>query len=357
MDENLSEYECHLSDEILNDESEYVDRKYLRLIGPKCFSLVPEPQESSLINNCHLKNINAPYNLKKFNEPRDPPIIVGKLKYPHIFENLDISVVDALVKVPGDDVYHLPVELADVQEALQMAINYFHANNPDATKDYYCYLRPSSCVVPPMACQRYKAMHADGLLGARHRDNQGQWTKKLSYNFIIFNSMPTEFFVQSLDVSHLDIAKHDFCKFFEKKVNVSPSADVNPFELALFDGYTIHRSPINKSGSPISRKFLTITFASYLYDGGGSTINEYFRDIYPPPVHYCREHLSWLGSHEQHETAQRKMEKKRQAVERTHQNIDEAVRRGVTRWGRSKIMIVGEGRAGYFQTIIAYMAR
>lgn len=100
--------------------------------------------------------------------------------------------------------------------------------------------------------------------------------------------------MQSVDVAPLDVATHDFTKFFEK--NVDKSKALTPqkaYQLACFDGYTLHRSPINRTDQRVLRKFVTINFAPYLYDGWG-TINLHFREVYQTPVYYCREMLAWL---------------------------------------------------------------
>ena len=124
-----------------------------------------------------------------------------------------------LVKKAGEETYNIPVEMNCLRETIQMAIDFFHANHPDAARDFYCYVRPSCTIIPPEGCQRYKWIHADGLLGSKHRNPDGSFNKKLSYNCTIFNQLPTEFFIQSVDVSGLNVDMHDYTKFFEKIVD------------------------------------------------------------------------------------------------------------------------------------------
>ena len=199
-----------------------------------------------------------------------------------------------LVKKAGEETYNIPVEMNCLRETIQMAIDFFHANHPDAARDFYCYVRPSCTIIPPEGCQRYKWIHADGLLGSKHRNPDGSFNKKLSYNCTIFNQLPTEFFIQSVDVSGLNVDMHDYTKFFEKIVDKSRVlTPQRPYEMACFDGYTLHRSPINHTDQSVHRKFVTVNFAPYLYDGWG-TMNLHYREIYKTPVYYCREMLAWL---------------------------------------------------------------
>ncbi|CAM9759797.1 unnamed protein product, partial [Ectocarpus fasciculatus] len=247
-----------------------MDVDYAYSLGADCFSLAPKDQPALKECNCHLDNMGSIYAEDKYNEKRDPPIVVGKLQQPQQFDKLDFSAVDVLIKTAGEDTYNVPVELSCLQETIQMAIDFFHANHPAAARDFYCYVRPSSTVIPPSGCQRYKWIHADGLLGMKHKNSDGTYNKKLSYNFTVFNELSTEFFIQPLDVSSLDVCTHDYTKFFEQNVDKSKAiAPQKSYEMACFDGYTLHRSPINRTDQVVHRKFVTVNFAPYLYDGWG----------------------------------------------------------------------------------------
>ena len=285
------EYGFGLSPEALADKNEYVDRKEVSSVGSQCLTLTPSTMKPSPVDNCHLKNMSEQYSESKFNEKRDPPVIIGSLQLPDEFNKLQMSCLDVLLKVSGEVEYYLPTELQCLKEVVQMVIDYFHTNHPNA-KDYYCYMGPSSCEMPINACQRFKGIHADGLLGTRHRDANGKVNQKCNYLFSVFNKLPTEYFIQSMDVSTLDVGRHDYTKYFNKNVSVEATRPQLPYQVAMSDAYTLHRSPVNHTGAPIHRIFVHFDFVPYRFDGAKYTINQHFAGTYPDKVHYSRRALS-----------------------------------------------------------------
>eukprot|EP00603_Paraphysomonas_imperforata_P013924 CAMPEP_0114484738 /NCGR_PEP_ID=MMETSP0104-20121206/19582_1 /TAXON_ID=37642 ORGANISM="Paraphysomonas imperforata, Strain PA2" /NCGR_SAMPLE_ID=MMETSP0104 /ASSEMBLY_ACC=CAM_ASM_000202 /LENGTH=181 /DNA_ID=CAMNT_0001660823 /DNA_START=9 /DNA_END=551 /DNA_ORIENTATION=- len=163
-----------------NNPLEYVDREYLQIFNGNCFSLIPHclpPPDEKVRESCHVRNMGTVYSVDKFNEQRDPPLSIGKV-CPDTFEKLNISVVDLLVKVAGDDVYYIPDELLPLKATLQLAIDFFHSHNASAMGSYYCTVRTSCCLIPPNGIQRFKAIHADGVLGPRYQDHRGNYHRK-----------------------------------------------------------------------------------------------------------------------------------------------------------------------------------
>lgn len=182
-----NEYNLGVPEEVLSDHFDYMDVDYAYSLGETCFRLEPRVGPPSGEQSCHLRNMNSMYSEEKYGEARDPPLLVGELQFPEVFEELSFSAVDVLIKRAGDNTYHVPVEMSCLREGIQLAADFFHSNNPDAARDFYCYVRPSTTAVPPQGCQRYKWIHADGLLGPKHRNADGSFNKKLSYNFTLFN--------------------------------------------------------------------------------------------------------------------------------------------------------------------------
>ena len=173
-------------------------------------------------NNCHLRNLNTYYHPKGFNESRDPPLHVGNLHDHEAFHKVEISVEELLIKNIGEEEYHVPVELRGFQEVIEMGINFFHHHiGGSLAKDYCCYVTTTEGIVPPNCVQRFKAIHADGLLGAKHRRDDGTYSHKLSYHMNLCSNLPTNFYIQALDVAALNPSIHDFCKYFEKHVDIN----------------------------------------------------------------------------------------------------------------------------------------
>lgn len=244
------------------------------------------------LSSCHVGNVDSVFSTSKFNDKRHPPATIGRVESEITFstpscddsDDDDIkhnSAEDLLIKVKGSGEYHLPVEVAQFEEALQKIVDVFHACTPNAASDYYCYLSFISGVVPPDYHQRFKAIHTDGFVGAKHMDASGNYTALSDTIFTVCDILPTEFFVQSIDVSALDPQIHDYCKYFEKNVTVKPQCCQKPYEIAMFDAYTLHRSPLNNTGSSLQRTFLRINFTPRFYDNKLATRNlSSFADVY-----------------------------------------------------------------------------
>jgi len=245
--------------------------------------------------SCHLDTVDELFDMDNFAKKRDCPISLGYLENPDLFtQQCKIPAAeDMLIKCKGSEKYLLPNELSQFSEAVQKAVNCFHSITPRAN-DYYCYLSVITMETPPGSYQSFKTIHADGLLGSKHLDANGKFTKKVPIFFSVASVFPTEFFVQSIDVSRLSTDVHDYSKFFNAKVDVDAWSP-KPFEMVMWDGYTLHRSARNDSSSPVKRTFLRIEYSDRLYDSKGATQNEAFKSIQPHLVHYGRPFLSACG--------------------------------------------------------------
>jgi hypothetical protein len=235
---------------------------------------------------CHEANIDQVFSIDKFSDPRDPPVVVGKLKDKITFSTVNNAVQcveDLLLKVAGSEEYHLPCELIQFEEALRIIVSSFHSYTPNAISDYYCYLSCTSGVVPPTFHQRFKTIHADGLLGDKHRDPvTGKYSLQSDTIFTVCDALPTEFFVQSIDVSTLNPEVHDYNKYFLKHIDETTAQVYHkPYEITMFDAYALHRSPQNETAQDVYRNFLSINFTPRLYDNKHATRNlAAFKDLY-----------------------------------------------------------------------------
>jgi len=245
--------------------------------------------------SCHLDTVDEVFVMENFSKRRDRPVSLGCLEDHDLFvQPCEVPATeDMLIKLKGSETYMLPTELSQFTEPVQKAVNCFHAITPHA-KDYYCYVSVITMLTPPGSYQSFKTIHADGLLGSKHRDVKGNYSKKVPIFFSVASAIPTEFFVQSIDVSRLSTDVHDYSKFFNAKVDVDAWSP-KPFELVMWDGYTLHRSARNDSSSTIKRTFLRIEYSDRLYDSDGATQNEAFKGVQPQLVHYGRPFLSACG--------------------------------------------------------------
>ena len=246
--------------------------------------------------SCHLRNLGSVFSLSRFSEPRDAPLVVGRVADPAAFSAPCSGAMDLLICPAGADAALLPTELAQFEQPISLALSTFHSLLPDA-RAYNAYVQVLSGVVPPGMTQRPRAIHADGFQGARQLDASGRHHLPLGYNFLAFSALSTEFYPAPLDVTALHLERHDFCKYFDAQLADAVPVRAQPFELLMFDGYCLHRSPANPTPAPISRVLLNISFSQQLFDSAANTLHAAFKGLYPKQLatHPCR-FLSFKGA-------------------------------------------------------------
>ena len=235
-------------------------------------------------HTCHLRNVDTVFSMSKFGDERDAPLVVGSVSEPDTFTKPCVSAMDLLIRPAGRIDALLPRELAQFEQPVSLAIRTFDALVPNSSR-YYVYVQVFSGVVPPGKTQRPRSIHADGFQGKRQLDENGQYHFAVGYNFLVVNAQPTEFFPYPVDVSGLDLERHDFCKCFNARLALSKPVVGRPFELAMFDGYSLHRSPANASDSALPRTLLNISFSQQLFDSAANTLNAAFETSYSPVLY------------------------------------------------------------------------
>ncbi len=131
-------------------------------------------------------------------------------------------VEELLIKVSQSDESYLPIELAAVKDALHMAINAFHEACPSAKNEFYCYATTSCGIIPENCHQRFQSIHSYGLMGHKHLTLEGDCNLKSITVFCVSNLLPTEFFVEAVDIQSLDLLSCDAAKYFDKTVASCP---------------------------------------------------------------------------------------------------------------------------------------
>lgn len=142
-----------------------------------------------------------------------------------------------------------------------------HSLNPQADR-YHCYLTYTSGIVPPTSVHRSiaKHIHCDGFVGARHAPG----SVDVDYIFSMSSCLPTVHYPTSMETSGLDLAKDDFCRFFEHHADEG-STYQGAYEMSLMDGYALHRSPTNHLPYPVHRHFLRLIYSTRSYSDGQTT--------------------------------------------------------------------------------------
>lgn len=236
-------------------------------------------------DTCHLRNIGTTFSMSKFAHQRDAPLVVGCVSDPATFSKPCVGAMDLLIRPAGTAVASLPTELAQFEQPVCLALETFDALSPNASS-YYVYVQVFSGDVPPGKTQRPRSIHADGFQGKRQLNENGEHHLAVGYNFLVVDAQPTEFFPYPVDVSDLDLERHDFCKCFNTRLASSKPVVGRPFELVMFDGYSLHRSPANASHVTLPRTLLNVSFSQQLFDSAANTLNAAFEAIYPPVMHH-----------------------------------------------------------------------
>ena len=301
----------------------------------------PEQHSRSTPSCCHLRTIGTIYDPKEFAMPRDPPLSLGFLRARDVFARpCSIArVEDLLLKLPNSSTYALPLELAQFEEALQLAVDAFHRHVPDAS-GYHCYLSCSTMDVPAGGCQRFGCVHADGVLGSKHRGADGRYTREVSTFVSVASALPTVYHVVPVDVAALDPAADDYSAAFATRLaGRAPSPCQRPFELALWDGYTLHCSPPNAGAAPARRIFCRVEFCHRLYDDATNTRSACFAAAYPPPVAYPPRYLAFMGGggwtahaiQQEHQRREKEARRKKTLTRKRWARLRGAVHSGVMR--------------------------
>lgn len=306
--DNDSVWRIGISDEdlisLIATEAVTADDHVTKAIGHNGhFSLFADKENGKDIeSSCHSRSINQKYSPSDFSLHREAPTHVSMLSDRNSFSRTCAitAVEDLLIKIPGSNEYKVPVELTQFSEAVTLAVDTFHRMCPDATNNYYCYISCISLNTPVGASQSFHTIHADGLLGAKHRNPEtGEYTTEVPIFFSVCDALPTEFFPCSVSIDHLDPERHDFSKWFNYAVLKSESScqpvQPRPYELVLWDGYSLHRSATNCSEHSVHRTFMRLEFSTRLYDAIEASLNIAFAHVFDQRCSYGRRFLSSCG--------------------------------------------------------------
>ncbi len=214
------------------------------------------------------KTCNQIFDLKNFSIPRTP-IILENFEY--LFKNdsfnKDLRVLDMPIKFPNSDV-KIPEICKPYLDIISKTLKYEWLANPEFKK-YHCYLTIDNSYVERGLTQRNEGCHVDGFQGARIK-------KKVvsDRSYVLVSDFPTEFYCQKWDVSHLDPAKHNFFKEFDKQAKEEYKYVPEVKNLILMDAYTVHKAGVATENK--RRAFVRISFSVRKFDRLGNTHNPLF---------------------------------------------------------------------------------
>jgi hypothetical protein len=218
--------------------------------------------------------LNKPFDLGEFAIPRRP-LSLGVLSPDEqtLFVERGIAprVLDLPIKFPGS-AFCVPREFAQFIPVIQKVADHELALNPLAYDEYYCYMTTEEGWVEAGELQREAPCHVDGFQGAR-------WEPKVrgNHTYTVSDVLPTVYYPQPFETSHLDPAKHDFFWDFNRQVAATNSAHAwrpKEFELTLMDCYSVHRG--DAARKRVHRTWLRLSFEVRIFDRLGNAHNPLF---------------------------------------------------------------------------------
>lgn len=245
-------------------------------ISPDPKNLPPDvvvPTDSPVI-----KDLNTVWDTSKFLVPRKPVRIcqlsedeLKEFSTPGVARTLDMPI-----KFPGSQ-FRIPNSLRQFNKVIEFVAAYEAMVNKDCYDEYYCYLTVDQGFVEPDTLQREAPCHVDGFQGARWNPKT-----KINHTYVIGDSIPTTYYVQPFDLSHLDEAVHNF--FWEMNNIVAKTKAAHAYqpeagELSLMDAYCVHRG--SEAQVRTFRTWVRLSFEVRVFDRLGNAHNPLFKYDWP----------------------------------------------------------------------------
>ena len=260
--------------------------------------------------NSNLDSIDGEFDLGRLEPPKSDPVIVDQIVDRDAFcsghdkEEAAAAVnegttaaafqcQDMMIKAPGQNVL-VPQELAlTVHEFLVKSVTHFSMHS-QAFHEYFAYLTVNVGMVPPWGTQRRPGLHADGFFSHKHsplvQGRRGSETNEIIY--LACSAVPPVFYVQDDFgglVHELDREHHDFWVAMATRTTHKPKASVvQPFDIAMMDGYCPHAVATHRSLTAIPRTFVRLMFSKQPYALEGNTRNPHFAPMYQ------RDNWNWV---------------------------------------------------------------
>jgi len=243
-------------------------------IYPDCNKVLSISDSDRKKHQCHFDNIGKLFDYNAFSKPRHPPLPIGFLNnqkdFDFPFRSDTPQAQDMPIAFPSINSksyeYRLPASYSNLSELVQKVANIWCQLEANA-HEYFAYLTISHSEVPSWVAQRRPTIHCDGFQSSRIEPKL-----KGEYAFVVSNTLPTSFYVESFDVSNLDPSRDNFFTAFNQQSKCDPINYQN-YEIVMMDPYCMHTPIINSSDETITRTFARIIFSTREYDRLGNTHN------------------------------------------------------------------------------------
>lgn len=229
---------------------------------------IPSKEQSPIISD-----LNTIWDRDKFLTPR-VPVSLGFLteEEMRVFSSPNaIRTLDMPIKFPGSN-FRIPDSLSQFRDVIQRVANYEAAVNKECYDEYYCYITIDQSNVRPSTLQREAPCHVDGFQGARWNPKT-----KINHSYVMSDHIPTAYYVQPFDLSHLDEERHNFFWEMNKIVAETKSKHVwypKEGEISLMDSYCVHRG--SEATEPVFRTWIRLSFEVRIFDRLGNAHNPLF---------------------------------------------------------------------------------
>ncbi len=208
--------------------------------------IVEFDEKTRKFHKCHFENLGRIFDYAKFNEPRHPPVCVGRIECKQEFDEpflIDtLQAQDMPIAFPTGNLdlyeYRIPLEYSNLREVIQKVANVWHSLQKDSHL-YYSYLSVSFGEVSPWTAQRRPLIHCDGFQSKRIEPKEPG-----EYTFVVSNALPTVYYIESFDVSHLDPVVDDFFMAYSRETSTEPLDCQKPYDIMMMDPYCLHAAVV-----------------------------------------------------------------------------------------------------------------
>lgn len=242
----------------------------------KGFEITPRADLSKILpppaDHPICEDFNTVWDNTKFLVPRQP-LSLGMLTEEERkqFSTPQVPrVLDLPIKFPGSG-FRVPEAYTQFRGLIGRIAHFEAAINHAALDEYYCYLTVDQGWVEPETLQREAPCHVDGFQGAR------QAKTKINHTYVVSDHIPTSYYVEPFDFSHLDETKHNFFWEMNKVVAANGSAHVwrpQENEINMIDAYTVHRG--SEATARVYRTWIRLSFEVRVFDRLGNAHNPLF---------------------------------------------------------------------------------
>jgi len=226
------------------------------------------------------KDMMEPFNLFKFTCPR-PPISLGSIDR-QLFTQCT-NVLRVPIKFPGSNI-RLPKELIPIKDELIRLLQYEYFINPEVVNEFI-HVTVDNRVVESGKTHRYGGFHGDGLQGAKFKQKV-----KCEHSYVYTNPLATHIALQPFFVAHINEARYNIFKEFDRQVKQECLYKLRDGEVYLIDPYVVHASPI--IGIDIPRTFFRMTVSKEELLTPHNTVNPMFEGQNYPEGIEVREFVS-----------------------------------------------------------------